>query len=285
MYGAIIGDIVGSRFEFNNIKTKDFEFITKDSHFTDDTVLTLAIADYFNKYGKTLDKNLLINIVKSTVKKYINAGYGPSFLRWVNSSSNEPYNSYGNGAAMRVSPVSYVASSLEECKVLSDFVTSITHNHIEGLKGAFALSSAIFLLLNGKTKQEIKTYIETNFYTLDFNYLDLVKNYKFEISCQKSVPQALYIFLISTDFIDALKNIISIGGDSDTLSDMVLALAEAYYLNPKNEEGYKITSSLSIKKKEEINNLFKESLTRLDKNSFEICRLFNQKYNKNTIRL
>ncbi len=93
-------------------KTKDFEFITKDSHFTDDTVLTLAIADYFNKYGKTLDKNLLINEIKNTAKNYINAGYGPSFLRWVNSSSNEPYNSYGNGAAMRVSPVSYVANSL-----------------------------------------------------------------------------------------------------------------------------------------------------------------------------
>ncbi len=140
-------------------------------------------------------------------------------------------------------------------------------------------------MLEGKTKQEIKTYIETNFYKLDFNYLDLVKNYKFEISCQKSVPQALYIFLISTDFIDALKNIISIGGDIDTLADMVLALAEAYYLNPKNEEGFKITSSLSMKKKEETNNLFKESLSKLDKNLFDICRLFNQKYNKNTIRL
>ena len=140
-------------------------------------------------------------------------------------------------------------------------------------------------MLEGKTKQEIKTYIETNFYKLDFNYLDLVKNYKFEISCQKSVPQALYIFLISTDFIDALKNIISIGGDIDTLADMVLALAEAYYLNPKNEEGFKIPSSLSMKKKEETNNLFKESLSKLDKNLFDICRLFNQKYNKNTIRL
>ena len=140
-------------------------------------------------------------------------------------------------------------------------------------------------MLEGKTKQEIKTYIETNFYKLDFNYLDLVKNYKFEICCQKSVPQALYIFLISTDFIDALKNIISIGGDIDTLADMVLALADAYYLNPKKEEGFKITSSLSMKKKEEINNLFKESLSKLDKNLFDICRLFNQKYNKNTIRL
>lgn len=278
MFGALVGDIIGSHFEFNNTKSIDFTFFNDDTRFTDDSVLTLAISKYFLKFPKEINKNELIKIIKETAQKYINAGYGPSFLRWINSNSSLPYNSYGNGAAMRVSPVAYVSNSLEETIKLSDFVTSITHNHEEGLKGARCIATSIFLLLHGATKSEVKEYVEKNYYKLNFDYQDLVQNYKFEISCQKSVPQAIYIFLISINYTDALRNAISIGGDSDTISDMVLALSEAYYLNKNNREGYKITNSLPETKKNEILYINSNSLNYLTKDLLEICNVFNKKY-------
>lgn len=278
MFSALVGDIIGSHFEFNNTKSKDFTFFNEDTRFTDDSVLTLAISKYFLKFPKEINKNELIKIIRETAQKYINAGYGPSFLRWINSNSSLPYNSYGNGAAMRVSPVAYVSNSLEETIKLSDFVTSITHNHEEGLKGARCIATSIYLLLHGATKSEVKEYVEKNYYQLNFNYEDLVKNYKFEISCQKSVPQAIYIFLISINYTDALRNAISIGGDSDTISDMVLALSEAYYLNKNNREGYKITNSLPETKKNEILYINSNSLNYLTKYLLEICKVFNKKY-------
>ena len=278
MFGALVGDIIGSHFEFNNTKSKDFPFFNEDTRFTDDSVLTLAISKYFLTFLKETNKDELIKLVKETAQKYINAGYGPSFLRWINSNSSLPYNSYGNGAAMRVSPVAYVSNSLEETIKLSDFVTSITHNHEEGLKGARCIATSIYLLLHGATKSEVKEYVEKNYYQLNFDYQDLVQNYKFEISCQKSVPQAIYIFLISKNYVDALRNAISIGGDSDTISDMVLALSEAYYLNKNNKEGYKITNSLPETKKNEILYINSNSLNYLTKDLLEICKVFNKKY-------
>lgn len=278
MFGALVGDIIGSHFEFNNTKSKDFTFFNDDTRFTDDSVLTLAISKYFLKFLKETNKDELIKIVKETAQKYINAGYGPSFLRWINSNSSLPYNSYGNGAAMRVSPVAYVSNSLEETIKLSDFVTSITHNHEEGLKGARCIATSIYLLLHGATKSEVKEYVEKNYYQLNFDYQDLVQNYIFEISCQKSVPQAIYIFLISKSYIDALRNAISIGGDSDTISDMVLALSEAYYLNKNNREGYKVTNSLSKIEKDEILYINSNCLNYLTEDLVEICKVFNKKY-------
>lgn len=278
MFGALVGDIVGSFYEFNNAKSKDFSFFNSSTRFTDDSVLTLAISRYFLKFSTQENKGELINIVKDTTRKYINAGYGPSFLRWINNDSSLPYNSYGNGAGMRVSPVAYVASSLEEAIKLSDFVTSITHNHPEGIKGARSIATSIYLLLHGASKKEIKEYVEKNYYSLDFDYEDLVKNYKFEISCQKSIPQAIYLFLISKDYVDALKNAISIGGDSDTISDMVLALSEAYYLNKNNKEGYAIISNLSQEKREEITKLNSIALSYLTSDLLKICKVFNKKY-------
>ncbi len=179
---------------------------------------------------------------------------------------------------MRVSPVAYVSNSLEETIKLSDFVTSITHNHEEGLKGARCIATSIYLLLHGATKNEVKEYVEKNYYQLNFAYQDLVKNYKFEISCQKSVPQAIYIFLTSKNYVDALRNAISIGGDSDTIADMVLALSEAYYLNKNNKEGYKITKSLPTFEKNEILYINSNSLKYLTKDLLEICNVFNKKY-------
>ena len=280
MFGALVGDIVGSFYEFNNAKSKEFSFFNSSTRFTDDSVLTLAISRYFLKFSTQENKGELINIVKDTTRKYINAGYGPSFLRWINNDSSLPYNSYGNGAGMRVSPVAYVASSLEEVIKLSDFVTSITHNHPEGIKGGRSIATSIYLLLHGASKKEIKEYVEKNYYSLDFDYEGLVKNYKFEISCQKSIPQAIYLFLISKDYVDALKNAISIGGDSDTISDMVLALSEAYYLNKNNKEGYAIISNLSQEKREEITKLNSRALSYLTSDLLEICKDFNKKYNK-----
>ena len=278
MFGALVGDIVGSFYEFNNAKSKEFSFFNSSTRFTDDSVLTLAISRYFLKFSTQENKGELINIVKDTTRKYINAGYGPSFLKWINNDSSLPYNSYGNGAGMRVSPVAYVASSLEEAIKLSDFVTSITHNHPEGIKGARSIATSIYLLLHGASKKEIKEYVEKNYYSLDFDYEDLVKNYKFEISCQKSIPQAIYLFLISKDYVDALRNAISIGGDSDTISDMVLALSEAYYLNKNNREGYKVTNSLSKIEKDEILYINSNCLNYLTEDLLEICKVFNKKY-------
>ena len=146
------------------------------------------------------------------------------------------------------------------------------------MKGARCIATSIYLLLHGATKNEVKEYVEKNYYQLNFAYQDLVQNYKFEISCQKSVPQAIYIFLISKNYIDALRNAISIGGDSDTISDMVLALSEAYYLNKNNKEGYKITNSLPETKKNEILYTNSNSLNYLTKDLLEICRVFNKKY-------
>ena len=278
MFGALVGDIIGSAFEFNNVKSKEFSFFNKTTRFTDDSVLTLAISNYFLKFNKSLNRDELIKIVKETSLKYINAGYGPSFLKWLKSDSSSAYNSYGNGAAMRISPVAYISRNLNEVIKLSDFITSITHNHEEGIKGARSIAASIFLLLHGASKSEIKNYIESSYYSLDFDYRELVNNYKFEMSCQKSVPQAIFLFLISTDYLDALKNAISIGGDSDTISDMVLALSEAYYLNKNNKEGYEITSSLSSSKKEEIKVINSKALTYLSKDLIEICKVFNEKY-------
>ena len=278
MFGALVGDIIGSAFEFNNVKSKEFSFFNKTTHFTDDSVLTLAVSNYFLNFNKSLNRDELIKIVKETSLKYIDAGYGPSFLKWLKSDSSSAYNSYGNGAAMRISPVAYISRNLNEVIEFSDFITSITHNHEEGIKGARSIAASIFLLLHGASKSQIKNYIESSYYSLDFNYRELVNNYKFEISCQKSVPQAIYLFLISTDYLDALKNAISIGGDSDTISDMVLALSEAYYLNKNNKEGYEITSSLSSSKKEEIKKINSKALTYLSKDLIEICKVFNEKY-------
>ena len=278
MFGALVGDIIGSAFEFNNVKSKDFSFFNKTTRFTDDSVLTLAVSNYFLKFNKSLNRDELIKIVKETSLKYINAGYGPSFLKWLKSDFSSPYNSYGNGAAMRISPVAYMANDLNETIKLSDFITSITHNHEEGIKGARSIATSIFLLLHGASKNEVKNYIESNYYSLNFDYHDLVQNYKFEVSCQNSVPQAIYLFLISTDYLDALKNAISIGGDSDTISDMVLALSEAYYLNKNNKEGYTITSSLSLTKKREIKEINSKALTYLTNDLIEICKVFNKKY-------
>jgi len=231
LYGAIIGDIVGSKYEFNNIRTKNFNFYDEDMFFTDDTVMTIAIYNALKKcngdYSK-LDK-LTVNEMRLYGQLYPKRGYGGNFAMWLIHPNPQPYNSFGNGSAMRVSAVPYFAQNLDEVKKLSKIVTEVTHNHPEGLKGAEATAVAIYMALNRKSKEEIKKYIEENYYSLNFTLDEIRPTYKFNETCQNTVPQAIVAFLESENFEDCIRNGISIGGDSDTLCAIAGSIAEAYY--------------------------------------------------------
>lgn len=228
MFGASIGDVVGSRWEFNNIKTKDFELFGKGCYATDDTVMTCAVADVLvNKKQNNKDK--IIDTLKKWGKKYPDAGYGGHFYNWVLGSDREPYNSYGNGSAMRVSAAGWIGKTEKEVKNLSRKVTEVTHNHPEGIKGAEVTAMCIYYARNGKSRDFIRQYVE-QYYNLDFDYEELRKTYKHaEEICQNTVPQAIYCFLISHSFEDCLRTTISIGGDCDTTAAISCAIAEAYY--------------------------------------------------------
>lgn len=224
MIGAIIGDIVGSRFEFHNYRSKDFELFTDKNFFTDDTVMTCAVADCLIN-GKDAAKTL-----QHFGRVFPGRGYGGHFHYWIYTFYPEPYYSFGNGAAMRISPVGWYAESEEEVKTLSKKVTEITHNHPEGLKGAEVTAMCIYYLRKGYTKEEIRKYAVQNYPEIaEMDYHELVKNYRFNETCQNTVPQAIYCFLISNSFEDCLRTSISIGGDSDTLCAISCALAEAHY--------------------------------------------------------
>ena len=244
MLGAIIGDMIGSAYERKKLKTKDFSILNRKMRMTDDSLLTLAVAktlikhypiDYSEEGLKALQTDLAKEFV-NTWSKNKSAGFGGMFYRWCEKSKNSdeiapPYNSYGNGSAMRISPVGWVANSEEEVKILSKAVTEITHNHPEGIKGAEAIAMAIFLALHSSSKEEIKERMIKDYYPeiekLDYN--DLLENYYFSPTCQESVPQAIYCFLISDGLEDTIRSCIAIGGDSDTTSAMAGSIAEAYY--------------------------------------------------------
>lgn len=245
MLGAIIGDIVGSRFEFNNLKSKDFELFGNDEigkipcEFTDDTVMTVAVADTLLEF-KSIDndeefKRKLIEKMHYYGAEYPDCGYGYRFDNWLKIRSTKPYNSYGNGSAMRVSPVGWCANSLEKVEHIAKLTAEVTHNHSEGIKGAQAVAAAAFMAKNGADKREIKNYIEEKYYPIDFVLsLDKIRpNYEFDVSCQGTVPIALLAFFESADFEDAIRNAISVGGDSDTLAAITGAVAEAFYGIPE----------------------------------------------------
>lgn len=228
MIGAIIGDVIGSAYEFNNTKDYNFPLFTKTTTFTDDTVMTIAIADILLN-GYQDDNSKMVEVVKKWCRNYPDAGYGGYFYYWIFSNETKPYNSYGNGAAMRISSVGWIANSEEEVKDLSRKVTSITHNHEEGIKGAEVTAMCIYYTRIGKSKKFIHDYA-SRYYDVDLDYEYLRKiNYHGKEICQITVPQAIYCFLISTDFVDCLRKTISIGGDSDTLAAISCAIAEAYY--------------------------------------------------------
>lgn len=231
MLGTIIGDIVGSRFELRNHKNKEFELFHPRCIFTDDTVMTLAIGKAILNSKKDYSdlSSLSIKYMREFAKMYPNSGYGYRFSQWVLSDNPKPYHSFGNGAAMRVSAIGFVAKTLDEAISLSRKVTEVTHNHKEGIKGAEATAVAIFLAKNGYRIPEIKSYIDKHYYKMDFKLDAIRETYKTDITCQGSVPQAITAFLESNSFEDAIRNAISIGGDSDTIAAITGGIAEAYY--------------------------------------------------------
>ena len=231
MIGAIIGDIVGSRFEWDNIKTKEFELFTPDRCFTDDSVMTLAVSQAILNSGGDLAalEREAVSCMRTIGRRYPRAGYGARFGRWLMFDGQPPYNSFGNGAAMRVSPCGFAAKTLDEAIAMADAVTRVTHNHPEGMKGAEATAAAVFLARSGKTMAEIRTHIEQNYYRIDFTLDEIRPTYTFDVSCQGSVPQAFEAFFESESFEDAIRGAISIGGDSDTIAAITGGIAEAYY--------------------------------------------------------
>ena len=243
MLVAIIGDIVGSRFEWHNYKSKDFEFLNYQCFFTDDSVMSLALCKALLQSGNGFAdlSEQAITCMREFGKNYPHAGYGGGFSSWLLSVNPQPYNSFGNGAAMRVSGCGYVANSIEEAKRLSKAVTEVTHNHPEGLKGAEAVAVAVFLARSGWNLLEIRDYIVKNYYRIGFTLDSIREEYDFDVTCQGSVPQALEAFFESTDFEDAIRNAISIGGDSDTIAAITGAVAEAYYGIPTEIRKHALT--------------------------------------------
>ena len=236
MIGAIVGDIVGSIYEFDNHRSKDFPLFGKGCFATDDSIMTIAIAKAVIESAPEFTE-LSINAVKymqEIGRPYPNCGYGGRFLSWMYSDNPRPYNSFGNGAAMRVSPVAYAASTIEQVKELSRKVTEVTHNHPEGIKGAEATAVATWMALNGAHKPDIRKMIVREYYQLDFTLNEIRPNYRFNETCQNTVPQALQAFFESKGFEDAIRNAISIGGDSDTLAAITGAVAGAYYGVPEH---------------------------------------------------
>jgi len=224
MLGAIAGDIIGSIYEVIPMKRKDFKLFSLGSHFSDDTVLTYAVAK------SILTETSYASNFKKSFWRYPLAGFGQRFTCWAMSNQKEGYNSWGNGAAMRVSPIAWAYNDLETVLKEAERCTVTTHNHPEGIKGAQATAAAIFLARNNKTKAEIRDYIEQNFnYDLRRTLDEIRPKYKFEVSCQKSVPEAIIAFLESTDFEDAIRNAVSLGGDSDTIAAITGSIAEALY--------------------------------------------------------
>lgn len=227
MLGAIIGDIVGSTRKWNNIKTKGFELLPQGSHFTDDTVMTLAIAKWLMD-DPSHNSDSLVKIMQDLGRKYPDAGYDHSFREWLNSDNPQPYHSCGNGSAMRVSPVGLYANSLEEALELAEISASVSHDHPEGIKGAQAIAACIWMKRNVEwgANEKIKQYVEDTFgYNLHINLEDIHNDYSFDVTCQGSVPISIMAFLQEHNPINSLRLAISIGGDSDTIGCMTSSIA------------------------------------------------------------
>lgn len=238
MLGAIVGDVVGSVFEWHNTKSIDFPLIGTQSKYTDDTVLTVAIANALLHRTKRKHwifesfyaRSVYAESIKRFARRFPDAGYGQMFEDWVKSDSNKPYRSYANGAAMRVSPIGFAFNTLEEVLKEAKRSAEVTHNHRFGVRGAQAIASSVYLARQGTSKQDIKNYIERKFrYSLTRTLDDIRPNYRFDSSANGSVPESIIAFLESENFEDAIRKAISIGGDSDTIACMTGAIAHAFY--------------------------------------------------------
>ena len=242
MYGAILGDIIGSPYEFDRgNKTKDFPFFDKGATCTDDTVMTIAVAEALMQAiadgvidDEAATKDLLIDSIHKWGHRYPDAGYGGRFYHWLRDNSREPYNSFGNGSAMRVAAAGWLLDDLDTTRKVARWTSEVTHNHPEGVKGAEATASAIFMARNGSSKEEIKDYIISEFgYDLSRTCDEIRPNYYHVESCQETVPEAITAFMEGNDFEDVIRTAVSLGGDCDTLTCIAGSIAEAYYGVPE----------------------------------------------------
>lgn len=242
MYGAILGDIIGSPYEFNahNYKAKDFPLFSEHSTFTDDSVMTLAVAKAFMEADLDASEEeltaALFRVMPEVGKKYPRCGYGGRFYYWImQEKQRKPYNSYGNGSAMRVSPVAWLYNDMDAIRRAARISASVSHNHPEGIKGAESVASAIYLARTGHSKDEIKAYIEQEFgYDLNRTCDEIRPTYRMDETCQGSVPEAIIAFLEGTDFEDVVRTAVSLGGDSDTIACIAGAIAEGFYGVPED---------------------------------------------------
>ncbi len=242
IFGAVIGGVVGSLYEFSNIKTKDFPLISEESKLTDDSILTFAVANALMKFkkGEAIDESEFQKAVTESMLEFgrrYRVSYSSNFKAWLNSANPKPYNSFGNGSAMRVSPVAWYFDDLPAVERFAEITALPTHNHPEGVKGAQAAAAAIFLARKGHSKDEIKSYISLRYgYDLSRTCNEIRPYYDFDVSCQGTVPEAIIAFLESENFEDALRNAISLGGDSDTLAAITCSIAEGFYGVPAEIE-------------------------------------------------
>jgi ADP-ribosylglycohydrolase len=254
MIGAIVGDIVGSVYEHDNAKSFDFPLFRPTSKFTDDTVLTLAVADCLLNGDDYAEK------FETYYYRYPNAGFGAKFHEWASSRDHKPYNSWGNGSAMRVAPVGFALKNIESVLDEAEKTAAVTHNHPEGVKGSQAVAAAIFLARQGEPKIVIKKFIETQFaYDLSRTLAQIKPTYQFDISCQGTVPQAITAFLESDNFEDAIRKAVFLGGDSDTLACIAGGIAEAFY-------------------KEIPADIVRQTFERLDEELSQVVRKFAAKF-------
>ena len=251
MLGAIAGDIIGSAFEWNRIKTTDFPLFSEKSHFTDDTILTIAVAE-----GLLTDRDYFTKM-KEFGQKYPDVTWGDNFRQWLFSRQTEPNKSFGNGAAMRISPVGFYFDNINDVLKEAQIVTNVSHDHEEARKGAQAIAAAIYLAKTGKSKSEIKEYIQNKFgYDLNRRLDDIRPVYKFDATCQGSVSEAIIAFLESENFEDAIRKAVSLGGDSDTLACMAGGIAEAFYKGVPSDIIEKVKKILPLEYLEIIDKFY-----------------------------
>lgn len=251
--GAIIGDTIGSIYEFNPTKDYHFQLLNHAMEYTDDSIMTIAVAEWLKNGNHS--HQALVDSMQQWGSKYRNpmGGYGGMFSTWLDQSNPKPYQSWGNGSAMRVSPVGFYFDTLNDTLLAAQTSAEVTHNHPEGIKGAQATAAAIFLARSGKSKADIKEYIVTSFgYKLDRTCDEIRPNYHFEASCQETVPQAITAFLDSKDFEDAIRLTVSLGGDADTMGAITGAIAAAYYKEIPDELYNFVWDKLPVDMKEII---------------------------------
>lgn len=265
MLGAVIGDIIGSVYEGHNIKTTDFPLWSPNSAFTDDTVMTVAVAKALLETQENDYEDIKQSIIKEMQYfggKYPLAGYGFNFRQWLAAENPMPYNSWGNGSAMRVSSVGWLYPTLAETLAVAKLSAEVSHNHPLGVAGAQSVAAAIFLLRKGESREQVRDYITKTFgYNFKFTIEEIRPTYTFDISCQGSVPQAMTAFWEAQNFEDCIRKAVSIGGDSDTIAAIAGSMAEAYFAIPQTM----VTKALEYLD-DELLTVYKEFLRRIEKN-------------------